>query len=260
LSEIPDEIPLNISLAESIEGTVKELQLPIKVSCEKCRQKGILPANRIDGACKACNGTGVQTLKSESAEIQIQCKFCKGSKIGFRTLCPDCDGKGYVFQRRKITVNIPTMVEDGQLVTVKHPTRKRDLVVKLSVDRHSEFERRGFDLHSTIEISFTQSILGGATVVQGLREQLYVEIPPGSQPDTTVGLTGKGIRKFNSTKCGDHVVHLRVKLPVKLSARQRQLIEQFAETEGEVFSKQIKTDRLKNVLEKRHQNQQHEQY
>jgi molecular chaperone DnaJ len=217
---------------ESIEGGLREIFLPIKQNCDKCREKGLLPVNNMDMACSVCAGTGWQTLKSDAAEMKIPCKFCHGTKIAKRTLCSNCDGLGYTIEQRKLVVSIPTMVEEGQLLKVKHPTRKRELVFKLSID-HSpdDFIRRGFDLHSKVEISFTLAILGGATMVRGLRHQLYVKVEPGTQTGQTIKLAGKGIRKFNSNKFGDHIVTIGVKLPERLTSQQKRLIEDFARTE-----------------------------
>lgn len=57
-------------------------------------------------------------------------------------------------------------------------------------------------------------------------------MPPGTQPDAVLRLKGKGLPAFGSGKHGDLYVRIRIRIPERLSAAQRQLFEQLQALEG----------------------------
>lgn len=96
------------------------------------------------------------------------------------------------------------------------------------------FRRNGADIHSDLLISVAQAVLGGTARCQGLYETINITIPPGIQPDQRIRMSGKGIPKVNSYGYGDHYIHIKIKVPQRLTDRQRALMMSYAEDEADV--------------------------
>jgi DnaJ-class molecular chaperone len=60
---------------------------------------------------------------------------------------------------------------------------------------------------------------------------LEVKIPAGTQPDAKLVLRGKGVKDVNSIHKGDQYIHLKLTVPKKISAKQKELLLEF-EKEG----------------------------
>ena len=81
-------------------------------------------------------------------------------------------------------------------------------------------------------ISFTTAALGGEITLPGLDgESHVVKILPGTQSGREVRQRGVGMPVLQGRGRGDLVVQLTVEMPTKLTARQRELLEEFRETE-----------------------------
>lgn len=57
------------------------------------------------------------------------------------------------------------------------------------------------------------------------------QIPKGTQSHSRICLNGKGIKRINTYGYGDHYVHVKIRIPTKLSAEQEALLTALAELE-----------------------------
>ena len=74
--------------------------------------------------------------------------------------------------------------------------------------------------------------LNKLTRVTGLYEDLNLRIPAGTSSHTEMTLSGRGIKYMDSSnQYGDHIVHITIKMPTRLTEEQRALIREFARTE-----------------------------
>lgn len=73
--------------------------------------------------------------------------------------------------------------------------------------------------------------LGGVIRVQGVYEDLTVQIPSGTSSHTRMRISGKGLKKVSGYGYGDHYVHLKVDAPKQLDYKQRALLQAYAELE-----------------------------
>ena len=72
--------------------------------------------------------------------------------------------------------------------------------------------------------------------VTGLYEDLNLRIPAGTSSHTEMTLSGRGIKYMDSSnQYGDHIVHITIKMPTRLTEEQRALIREFARTERDQF-------------------------
>jgi len=118
-------------------------------------------------------------------------------------------------------VKIPAGVDNGQRVRFG----TYDVVVE--VKPHSRFKREGYDVITEEEISFPQAALGTEIKVETIDGEVKLKIPSGTQPNTVIRLSKKGIRFVNSTNKGDHYVKIKVTIPKNLSSKQKELLREF---------------------------------
>jgi len=133
-------------------------------------------------------------------------------------------------RRQTLTVPIPAGISDGQ--TLRLTTGNQEVFVTVRVDESDYFTREGYDVHTKANISLSQAILGGIIRIQGLYEDLNIRIPAGTDSHTELTLAGRGLKHMEAYNTyGDHIVHLHIKLPVKLSVEQREALEDYARLE-----------------------------
>jgi DnaJ-class molecular chaperone len=129
--------------------------------------------------------------------------------------------KTVVVDGKKHTIKIPAGVDDGSRI------RFADFYVTIEVEPDKVFKRDGVDVFVDVEIPFTMAILGGSVQVPTLTGDLKLKIRSGTQPGSMVRLSGRGIKRLHGFGHGDEYVRLLIKLPERLSRRQRQLLEEF---------------------------------
>src|SRR3546814_14693557 len=98
--------------------------------------------------------------------------------------------------------------------------------------RHKLFEREGTTLFTRAPISFTIAALGGEIVIPGLDGAKHdIRIPAGIQSGKQLRQRGAGMPVLNGRGHGDLVIQIDVETPTKLTARQKELLCEFRETE-----------------------------
>ncbi|ODM98433.1 hypothetical protein Ocin01_08249, partial [Orchesella cincta] len=222
------EIVMNLTFQEAARGVHKDVNINVTDNCPKCSGTKCEPGSK-PVKCLQCNGTGMETIASGPFIMRSACRQCKGARVIIQWPCQECHGKGTTVQRKKVTVPVPAGVEDSQ--TVRMPVGKKEVFITFRVEKSDYFRRDGADVHTDTPITISQAILGGATRVQGIYENLTVEIPPGTSSHTRIRMRGKGIRKVNGIGHGDHYIHLKVRVPNVLSGKQEALVKAYAELE-----------------------------
>ena len=225
---------LSISLEEAFSGIEKEIKFPSTQTCETCHGHGTKDGKEAP-VCPHCNGTGKIRLQQGFFVVEQACPQCKGTGHLVKEACPDCKGKGFIRQEKIIKVKIPAGIEDGTRMRIEGAgeagTRggaNGDLYVFITVKEHKLYERDGANLYTRIPISMCCAALGGQIEIPSIDgSKLDVEIKPGSQSDQVVKVKGQGMTMVRSEKRGDLFVKLRVETPVNLSARQKELLEEF---------------------------------
>lgn len=227
----PPEYVMELTFTQAAKGVNKEITVNIDDSCPRCDGKGHEPGTKVTH-CHYCNGTGMESINTGPFLMRSPCRRCSGRGFIMITPCVMCRGTGQTKQKHTVTVPVPAGVEDGQ--TVRMPVGKKEIYITFRVQRSPMFRRDGIDIHSDVMISVAQAILGGTARAQGLYGTIDIPIPPGIQTDQKIRLGGKGIARMNSYSYGDHYVHIKVRVPKKLTRRQRELILSFAEEETDV--------------------------
>ncbi|XP_049901613.1 dnaJ homolog subfamily A member 3, mitochondrial-like isoform X1 [Epinephelus moara] len=225
------EFVMELTFAEAAKGANKDLTVNIDDTCPRCDGQGNEPGTKVLH-CHYCNGTGMETLNTGPFMMRSACRRCGGKGSIINTHCALCRGTGQTKKRQTVTVPVPAGVENGQ--TVRMPVGTREILITFRVQRSPVFRRNGVDIHSDVFISVAQAILGGTATAQGLYQTISIVIPASCQSDQVIRLQGKGIRRMNSYSYGDHYVHIKIRVPKKLTRRQRSLLLSYAEDEADV--------------------------
>ncbi|KKT40037.1 hypothetical protein A3K29_01465 [Candidatus Collierbacteria bacterium RIFOXYB2_FULL_46_14] len=131
--------------------------------------------------------------------------------------------KTIIHQGKQYTVKVPAGVDEGNRI------RYNEFDVSFEIKPSKVFKREGNDVIVNHEIPFTLAILGGETVVPTLEGDLKVRIRAGTQPESVIRLTGKGIKHLQSNRHGDLYIRFVIKLPSRLSGKQKDLLKKFEE-------------------------------
>jgi molecular chaperone DnaJ len=136
-------------------------------------------------------------------------------------------------------VNIPGGIDNGQTISMRgqgsagvNGGETGDLYVTIVVRKHAIFEREGNSVLVGIPITFVQAALGAEIEVPTLDGKVKYTIPEGTQTGTVFRLRGKGIQSLRGSSRGDQFVTVNVAVPTGLSDRQKELLFEFAATEG----------------------------
>ena len=235
-SDIRHDIELTLEEVES--ETTKTMIVPRTERCEKCRGTGA-ETKEDTKKCGECNGTGyfrrTQRIAFGTFTTTTTCGKCKGKGTYVTAHCRECKGKGAVVRNRKLEVKIPAGIEDGSKLRITGEGNTGDipgnLFVFIHVKPHSTFERAGNDLRMEIPITFTQAALGADIEVPTLKGKATLTIPPGTQPETIFRMKEKGLPELETGHFGDQKIKVNVKVPEKLSKKQKELLQEFSKEE-----------------------------
>ncbi|RLB41156.1 MAG: molecular chaperone DnaJ [Deltaproteobacteria bacterium] len=230
---------IKITLEEAFFGKEEEIVFHRLDVCESCNGTGLRPGTQPE-LCPTCQGRG-QVIRSQGFfQISSTCPTCRGEGQIIRNPCPECGGNGKTRIERRINVKIPPGVDTGSQLRLRgegepgeYGGPPGDLYVVIHVEEHPFFKREGDDLICQVPISFVQAALGDTIVIPSLddEEGIELQIPPGSQPEEILKLPGKGMPSMTGRRRGDLYVKLQVKIPKRLSPKQRELLQAFAKTQ-----------------------------
>jgi molecular chaperone DnaJ len=240
---------LDLTLEEIASGTTKEIEIPRNEICGTCNGSGASPGSTTPKTCPNCQGTGqTQNLSTSGFSRLIRiftCEVCKGSGKVIDNPCATCGGSGSIERKRRLTVNIPSGVEDGSSLRLRGEGslgegsggssggRPGDLYIVCRELPHKVFTRKEDDLHTVVSIDMVDAALGTEIPVQTIDgNSVTVKIPSGTQNGTVLRLKGMGIPSLqSSSRRGDEFVTVNVTIPTKLTPKQAEILKKFKETE-----------------------------
>lgn len=234
------ETSIQITLEQAAFGAEVELTINKLETCTKCNGGGAEPGHSVV-TCPQCGGSGQVRRRTQSLFGQMitvtNCPQCDGRGQVPEQPCSKCKGSGLEKQRRKLQVTIPPGVDDGVYLTLrgqgesgKYGGPPGDLYVVIRVKPHKYLERSGQNVVYALDISFPEAALGTEVEVPSLKGKATVKIPPGTQNGDVLRMKGMGVPSRYGT--GDQQVHVTVKVPKRLTRKQRQLIEELEKELG----------------------------
>jgi molecular chaperone DnaJ len=241
-------LDLKLDFREAVFGGRKEIRIPHLESCGVCSGSGGKPGSQ-PKSCMTCNGVG-QVRRSTKTPFgtfnQVAaCPTCNGEGQVIEDKCESCNGAGRKQETKKLEITIPKGVDNGTRLRVSREGDAGlrggppgDLYVYLMVAEDRQFRREGINVLSVVQISYLQAILGSHVQIETVDGPIEATIEPGTQPNTVMTLTGKGVPRLgNDVSRGDHLVTLKVEIPGKVSAEERELLEKLVKIRGEKAGK-----------------------
>lgn len=231
-----------VTLEEAFTGTTRDITYHHLAQCTSCKGSGAQPGTTVV-ACTVCNGTGVARTVRQTPlgqfVTQTTCSKCHGEGAMIPNPCEGCGGAGRVQTERTMTVKIPAGVDDGSRIRMSGSGEAGlrggpagDLYVYISIRRHARFRREGLDVFVDVPIGFAQAALGGEILVPSLEGEIPLEVAAGTQSGSTYRMPQRGMPSVRGSGRGDQLVTVHVVVPTKLSKRQRELLEEFAQESG----------------------------
>jgi molecular chaperone DnaJ len=229
---------LEITLEDAYQGKDVELRLDTTATCEPCQGTGAKPGTAAR-SCGTCGGRGQVRASQGFFVVERTCPTCRGAGEVIADPCEHCRGDGRVEKHKTLQVHIPAGVDEGTRIRLSGEGEagarggpSGDLYIFVHLARHSLFQRDGTTLFARCPVSFTTAALGGVIKVPGLDKKLHeIRIPAGIQSGKQLRQRGAGMTILNGRGHGDMVIQVEVETPTRLSARQKELLEEFRRTE-----------------------------
>jgi molecular chaperone DnaJ len=225
---------LRVSLEEAFQGAQKTINVPTAVTCDTCRGTGA-EGGAEPVTCPTCSGMGKVRAQQGFFTVERTCPTCSGAGQIVKNPCRSCGGAGRIEKERALSVNIPAGVETGTRIRLAGEGEAGmrggpagDLYIFIEVREHALFQRDGVHLYCRVPVSLTTAALGGEVEVPTIDGgKSRVRVPEGSQTGKQMRLRGKGMPALRGGGAGDMVIELAVETPVRLTARQRDLLREF---------------------------------
>ena len=229
---------LEIRFEEAATGVEKEIVIPRLETCAACRGSGAKPGSQ-PAVCKTCRGTGQVRFSQGFLTVSQTCSRCRGEGRIVEHPCSACRGLGQTKAERTLTVKVPGGVETGTRLKLAGEGEAGvrggvpgDLYVVIMVKEHPLFTRHGDHIACEVPVSITQAALGAQIEIPTISGRTTLKIPPGTQTGAEFRIRGKGFPNVRGYGHGDLLARIFVEVPTHLSAKQRDLLEQFAKLEN----------------------------
>ncbi|NLJ40726.1 MAG: molecular chaperone DnaJ [Clostridiales bacterium] len=252
---------LTISFEEAAFGTTKEIEIARHEVCDECGGSGALKGTQPE-TCSKCSGAGEISYSQNTAFgrfVNVRaCDRCGGEGTTISKPCTKCNGRKKIRKIKKISLNIPAGIDNGQAITLRGEGEagerggpSGDLYVYVTVKPHALFVREGYDIHCEVPITFVQAALGDNIEVPTLGGRVKYKIPEGTQTGTVFRLKNQGVQRLRSSSRGDLFIKVNIDVPKRLREKQKQLLRQFEdETKGKEYYEQKKSfvEKMKDVF------------
>jgi molecular chaperone DnaJ len=233
-------VAVEIDLLGAANGEKVEVAFDAIERCERCRGNGAAPGTPID-TCERCGGAGQLQAVTRTPFGQMvrtmMCDVCHGDGRVPREPCDECGGSGRVERQRRLEVDVPAGISDGQRIRLSGQGHagdagapQGDLYVLVSVRDDGRFVREGDHLITALDVPAPLAALGGTLEVDALEGRAAVDVPAGTQPGEVITLRGEGMPSLSRGRRGNLRVVVNVVVPRHLSRDQRELLERLNET------------------------------
>jgi molecular chaperone DnaJ len=228
---------MELTLEDVLKGRKEQVDVPRMGRCDTCGGTGAAPGTKAR-KCTVCDGQGqtrrVYSQNRFSTFVTMEpCKTCQGRGQIIDRPCGSCKGAGRARQVKKIKLDIPPGVEDGMAYQLRGEGEVSDsgipgdLVVRLRVRPDPKFERlEDGHLLYNLDVKYTDLALGAELKVPTIEGLEKLKIPQGTAANSKHTLKGKGLPRYGRSGRGDQIVMVNVRVPGKLSERQKSLLKE----------------------------------
>jgi len=231
---------LTLSFEEALAGTSTKVDVRRPETCATCKGSGAKPGTS-PTTCPTCQGSGHVSQGQGLFGFSRPCPRCGGSGTIIESPCPTCKGKGKVVKVKPLTVNIPAGVTDGGKLRFAGKGEPGigggpagDLYVVTHIKPHPYFTRDGADVVIELPVTIVEAALGAeVTVPTPDGGKVKLKVAPGTADGKVLRVPGKGAPKLKGKGSGDLRVRVKIAIPAKLTAEQKELLRRFESSRDE---------------------------
>lgn len=223
---------LTIDLEQAVTGDKVQVSVPALRTCSDCDGTGA-ERGTSRKTCPDCGGSGMLQERQNFFVMQRTCRRCRGQGSIIEKPCYTCSGQGRLNQHKTLSISIPPGVDQDTTLRVSNEGhagvqggQPGDLFIQFVIRSHPVFERSGDHLICEIPITFTQAALGAEIDIPTMSGNVQLRIPSETQTGKLFRLRGRGVPSLRGSSRGDLLCRVVVETPVKLSNRQRELLEE----------------------------------
>jgi len=249
------QVRVRLTLEEIAEGVTKKIKLRRLEECGTCHGAG----GKGKRTCPTCNGVGQVKQISQSLFGQminvVSCPKCGGQGSTFEEACRVCEGTGLERREATVSVQIPAGVAEGNYLTLRGEGNRGprggnagDILVLVEEVEHDMFHRDGQNLYAEARLPFTTAALGGSIRIPTLEGDVDLKIPAGTQGEKVFALRGKGLPGLHGRGKGDMFVRIQIRVPEKISGRQKELLEELRTAETGTGGEKTFFDKVKDIF------------
>lgn len=233
------KVDADLTLEQAYGGLEKEVSYTRVDRCSVCGGTGAEEGSSVK-TCRSCNGSGSVVYRQGFFSMRQTCPDCGGKGTVVERPCKKCRGSGVERVRENITVKIPSGVRTGVTLRVNNGGDigtngggYGDLYVEVHVKDHKIFKRNGDNLVIDAQITYPQAVLGGSIKVPTIEgKEVEVNIPKGTQFGEVLKMQGCGMPRLGKKGFGDLLVNVKIEVPKRPTARQKELLEELAKETG----------------------------
>jgi molecular chaperone DnaJ len=230
---------IRLDFDEAVKGGTFRLNIERDINCSECDGTGSETGKM--KVCPTCGGSGrvqkVQRTILGSIALNSLCQECEGSGEVPEEKCKSCGGIGTQVDRKEEKIKVPAGAYDGMVLRFKgggnvgpKSTPPGDLYIEVEVEPSQEFERRGNDLYSEVDIPIYMAVLGGETKVNTPYGKVTLKIPKATEGGSIFRIKDKGMPILGrEDEKGNLYVKANLEVPRKLSRKEKKLWEELEE-------------------------------
>ncbi len=187
----------------------------------------------------------IESITGTNRKINIvhtrPCPNCGGRKFINGQNCLMCKGEGEITYNKKINVKIPQGVVTGSKVRIKkegnlgqNGGHDGDLYLIITVENNNYYSIDKLDIHCNLPITPFEAVFGTqVNIALPDGAQAIVKIPEMTSSGQKLKLVSQGLFSKDKTKRGDVIINVMIKLPKKLSDKEKELYKQLSEISSE---------------------------
>jgi curved DNA-binding protein len=159
-----------------------------------------------------------------------------GATKSIRLQSNEPDARGRIqTQTKTYQVKIPAGITEGSRIRLAGQGSQGsgnrsagDLYMQVQIAPHPTFKVNGHDLEVEIPLTPWEAALGAKVTFPTLDGPAALTIAAGTESGQRLRLRGKGLRQGKGLEPGDLIVAVKIVVPKKMSAREKELFEELA--------------------------------
>ena len=205
-------VELNITLEDAYNGERKEVEFDKRIICPKCKGTGLSNPNE---------------FSNEGNKIKEKCKECEGKMV------QNIKIKKWIDLERGVPEeHIYKFSNEGD----EYPgIENGDLIIKILLQEHKDFIRKGADLFYKCKISLLEALTGVKMIINHLNGRKFlIQSRPDEiiQPESLKTVKNLGMPFFNSpNKYGNLYIEFKIVFPEKLTKEQNKILNEVLKDE-----------------------------